>query len=114
MSNNLAKRGDVIKYKDNQQLAQDEKMSPMLEDIILLNFISEIYSRLPSFVKTQYNHEMKKDERLMDFRTDILVNIPSFLEQLESIGNNSIKEDPSFFHASSIACRRYFTSAVVS
>ena len=42
MSNNLAKRGDVIKYKDNEELAQDEKMSPMLEDIILLNVISEI------------------------------------------------------------------------
>ena len=42
MSNNLAKRGDVIKYKDNEELAHDEKMSPILEDIILLNVISEI------------------------------------------------------------------------
>ena len=95
ISNNLAKRGDVIKYKENEELESDEKMSPMLEDMILLNVIAEIDSRLPSFVKTHYNHKMKKDERLMDFRTDILVNIPSFLEQLDSIENNSIKEDAS-------------------
>ena len=42
VSNNLAKRGDVIKYRDNEELAHDEKMSPMLEDINLLNVISEI------------------------------------------------------------------------
>ena len=95
ISNNLAKAGDVIKYKDGEELAQDEKMSPMLEDIILLNVIAEIDLRLPTFVKTHYNHKMKKDERLMDFKADILVNIPSFLEQLDVAENNSIKDDPS-------------------
>ena len=95
ISNNLAKAGDVIKYKDGEVLNQDEKMSPMLEDIILLNVIAEIDSRLPTFVKTHYNHKMKREERLMDFKADILVNIPSFLEQLDVAENNSIKEDPS-------------------
>ena len=95
ISNNLAKAGDVIKYKDGEVLAQDEKMSPMLEDIILLNVIAEIDPRLPTFVKTHYNHKMKKEERLMDFKADILVNIPSFLEQLDVAENNSIKDDPS-------------------
>ncbi len=45
-------------------------------------------------MKTHHNHKMKKDERLMDFRADILVNISSFLEQLETIEKNYIKEDP--------------------
>ena len=62
ISNNLAKRGDVIKYKENEELESDEKMSPMLEGMILLNVIAEIDARLPSFVKTHYNHKMKKDE----------------------------------------------------
>ena len=92
ITNNLAKNGDVLKYKNNEELTQDEKMSPMLEDLVLLNVLHEIDSRLPSFIKTHYNHKMKRDERLMDFKSDILVNIPTFLEQLDSSDNNSIKE----------------------
>ena len=65
----------------------------MLEDIILLNVIKEMDPRLPAFIKTHYNHKMKQDERLMDFKTDILINIPTFIEQLNAIEqNNSIKE----------------------
>ena len=94
ITNNLGKTGDVIKHKDNLVLTQDEKTTPMLEDIILLNVIREIDPRLPSFIKTHYNHKMKQDERLMDFKTDILINIPSFLEQLNTFeNNNSIKEE---------------------
>ena len=69
-------------------------MTPMLEDLLLLNVIREIDSRLPAFVKAHYNHKMKKDERLMDFKSDIMVNIPSFILQLESAEQmNSFKED---------------------
>ena len=81
----------TLKYKNNEQLTQDKKMSPMLEDLVLLNVIHEIDSRLPSFVKSHYNHKMRRDERLMDFKSDILVNIPTFLEQLDStLENHSI------------------------
>ena len=76
ITNNLAKSGDKIKYK-NEVHTQDEKITPMLEDIILLNVIREIDERLPSYIKTHYNHKMKREERLMDFKSDILVNIPN-------------------------------------
>ena len=92
--NNLGKNGDTIKYKGNEVLASDEKMTPMLEDVILLNVIQEIDPRLPAFVKTHYNHKMKHDDRLMDFKSDIMVNINTFVEQLESTETiNSFKED---------------------
>ena len=84
ISNNLAKRGDSIKYKNNEVLENDEKFSPMLEDLVLLDAIKEIDTRLPMYVKSFYFHKMKKEERLMDFKTDILLNIPRFVEQLES------------------------------
>ena len=94
ISNNLGKSGDVIKYKDNLELEEDEKMTPMLEDLLLLNVIREIDPRLPMFVRTHYNHKMKRDERLMDFKSDILVNIPTFIEQLNANEqNNSIRVD---------------------
>ena len=84
VSNNLAKTGDILKYKNNEQLTQDEKFTPMLEDIVLLEVIKEIDARLPNIVKSFYFHKMKQDQRLMDFKTDILLNIPHFLEQLDS------------------------------
>ena len=90
ISNNLAKQGDVLKYKNNEVLDNDERFSPMLEDIVLLDVIREIDSRLPMVVKNFYFHKMKKDERLMDFKTDILLNIPHFLEQLNSGDNEEI------------------------
>ena len=89
--NNLAKQNDRIKYK-NTVLTEDEKMSPMLEDLVLLMVIQEIDPRLPAFIKTHYNHKMKADERFMDFKSDVLVNIPSFLEMIDNTEqNNSIK-----------------------
>ena len=84
ISNNLAKNGDMIKYKNNEVLESDEKFTPMLEDLVLLDTIKEIDQRLPNFVKTFYFHKMKENERLMDFKTDILLNIPHFLEQIDA------------------------------
>ena len=94
--NNLGKQNDTIKYKNDFVLTEDEKMTPMLEDIILLNVIHEIDPRLPAFIKTHYNHKMKQDDRLMDFKSDIMVNITNFLEQLDVNDQNSIKELPAF------------------
>ena len=96
ISNNLAKSGDTIKYKDNLALTEDERLTPMLEDLVLINVIGMIDARLPAFVRSHYNHKMKNDDKLMDFKADIFVNIPSFLESLEmSEQNNSIKEEES-------------------
>ena len=91
--NNLSKRGDVIKYKSDLVLNEDEKMSPMLEDLVLLNVLREIDPRLPSFVKTHYNHKMLPTDKLMDFKSDMMVNIKTFLEQLDNVEqNNSMRE----------------------
>ena len=84
VSNNLAKQGEIIKYKNNEIMDNDEKFSPMLEDLVLLNAVKEIDTRLPGVIKSFYFHKMKSNERLMDFKTDILLNVPRFLEQLES------------------------------
>ena len=82
--NNLARSGDIIKYKNRENLTDDEKMSPMIEDLVLLNVIKEIDSRLPAYIKQFYTHKMKDDEHLMDFKADILFNIPTFIKNIES------------------------------
>ena len=65
ITNNLSRRNDVIKFKDNLTLVQDEKMSTMLEDLVLLNTIREIDPRLPAHVRSHSAHKMSK---LMDFK----------------------------------------------
>ena len=90
--NNLSKNGDVIKYKGNTPTTEDEKMTPMLEDLILLNVLNGIDTRLPGYVKTHYNHKMRHDDKLMDLKSDILVNTNAFLEQINNEEqNNSFK-----------------------
>ena len=49
--NNLSKKQDTIKYKNNLVLVEDECMMAMLEDIILLDAVREIDSRLPAHLK---------------------------------------------------------------
>ena len=94
--NNLSKAGETIKYKGNQVLTEDEKMSPMLEDLILLNVLREIDPRLPAFVKVHYNHKMQSTDKIMDMKSDMMVNIGSFLQQLDSEEQNySLKEAAS-------------------
>jgi hypothetical protein len=84
ITSNHAKQNDVIKYKGNMQLAHDEKMSPMLEDMVLLDAVREIDVRLPAYVRTFYTHKMSKTDRLMDFKNDILNNVPKFLQELDN------------------------------
>ena len=84
ITSNLAKQNDVIKYKGNTLLAHDEKMSPMLEDIVLLDAVREIDVRLPAYVRTFYTHKMSKTDILMDFKNDILNNVPKFLQELDN------------------------------
>ena len=73
--NNLSKAGEIIKYKNEQPLARDEKMTPMLEDMILLNVLREIDYRLPNFIRNHYNHKMQHDDKLLDFKSDMLTNV---------------------------------------
>ena len=42
ITNNLSRKDDIIKYKNNHKLAQDERMSPMLENLLLLDAVREI------------------------------------------------------------------------
>ena len=93
--NNLAKTGDIIKYKNDENIRQDERMSPMIEDLVLLNVLREIDSRLPKYVKNFYYHKMRDNERLMDFKPDILVNVPSFIVELDN-DESDIRRDAAF------------------
>ena len=80
---NLRKQGDVVKYKNNQVLAEDEKLSPSFENAIILWALDKIDPRLPSKVKKNYGHQMHGDVTLKDIQPVVFENIPSMLEELD-------------------------------
>ena len=80
--NNMAQSGDPIKYRNKVQTS-NETIGPCFEDIIFINALTCIDARLPRHIKSAYAHKLGEKQRLMDFKADILVNIPKFLEEME-------------------------------
>ena len=81
--NNLKKRDTVVRWKNNYQLQADEKISATFDDYILLQVLTLIDSRLPAYIRQAYAHKMDKSHTLMDFKSDIFVNIKQFKKDIE-------------------------------
>ncbi len=80
---NLGKKGETIKWQDST-LAQDEKLTPSHEDLILLNVLFLLHPRLPAFVKENYSDKIGNNKRLMDYKTDILNKAKTYIEEIQS------------------------------
>ena len=80
--NNMARKDDPIKYRGKAQ-PSNETIGPCFEDIIFINVLTCIDARLPGHIRSAYAHKLDKNMRLIDFKADILVNIPKFLEEME-------------------------------
>ena len=80
--NNLAQAGDTIEYK-NKVMSSKETLGPTSEDLIFLQVLGLIDARLPAYIRQAYSHKLGKNKRLMDFKTDILVNIKKFRTELD-------------------------------
>lgn len=83
---NLRKEGDIILWQNSRVLESDELLSPTFEDLILANVLGLIDSRLLGFVRDNYRHMIDRSRGLMDYRVDILLQVPTFLVK---------KEDPN-------------------
>ena len=80
---NLRKTGDLVEYRNNFRLTEDEKLSPSFENAIVLWSLEKIDPRLPSKVKRNYGHQMTANTTLRDVQPIIFENIDNMLEDLE-------------------------------
>ena len=80
---NLKKQGDIIIWQNSKVLEEDEELSPTFEDMIFANVLFLIDSHLPGRVKENYHHLIGRTKSLMDYRTDILVQLPAFITKIE-------------------------------
>ena len=99
---NLRKQGDVVKFKNNQVLEEDEKLSPSFENAIILWTLEKIDPRLPHKVKRDYGHQMTGDTTLKDIQPLIFENIATMIADLDQnqvtkvfASQLQIDEDPS-------------------
>ena len=80
---NLRKRGDRVRYKNDLPLEADEQLSPSFENAIVLWSLEKIDPRLPSKVKKDYGHQMTNDTTLKDLQPVIFENITNMIEDLD-------------------------------
>ena len=84
---NLRKRGDILAYKNDQELTQDETMSPTLQASIVLWALERIDGRLPKKVKKNYGHQMTGNQCLVSLQPTIFQNIGAMLNELDEAEN---------------------------
>ena len=90
---NLKKKGDKILWQNNNILEADEQLSPTFEDMILANVLYLIDTRLPLSVKNNYHLLIGRKRSLMDYRTDILTQVPGFLIKTEDMLSVTLSSD---------------------
>ena len=83
-TDNLRKRGELVKSKNDQPLDQDEKMSPTLENTVVYMALKAIDQRLPSYVEQMYGHRMDENTTLFDMQAEIFQAIPKLIQELDS------------------------------
>jgi hypothetical protein len=89
----LKKKGDVLVWQNNTVLAEDEQLSPTFEELILTVVLIIIDSRLPGHIKHEYFHLIGKNGSIMDYKTEILAEVPAFLRALSDQSPLSERDD---------------------
>ncbi len=79
-------------WQNNMVLDEDEELSPTFEEIILANVLFLIDTRLPGHIKDVYQIT-DRAKSLMDYRTDILSNVPTFLKGIKNDWSQIPKSD---------------------
>ena len=80
---NLRMKGDMLEYKNNEELREDEKMTPTLESTIVLWALERIDPRLTLKVQKQYGHQMVGSKCLFTLQPTIFQNVPVMLQELD-------------------------------
>ena len=78
----LKKKGDVIMWQNNMVLEENEELSPTFEELILAVVLGLIDTRLPSHVWDHYHPLLGNTKSIMDYKMDILAEVPSFLKMI--------------------------------
>ena len=80
---NLRKTNDIIRYKNNKVLDQDEQVPPTTECLLVYMALERIDSRLPNEIDRIFGHRMDDSTTLIDLQSEIFSYIPRALASLD-------------------------------
>ena len=80
----LKKKGDIITWQNDTVLMEDEQLSPTFEELILAVVLALIDPGLPGQVRHEYRHLLGTTKNLMDYRDEILTQLPSSFIKTET------------------------------
>ena len=88
VGDSLLRQSDVLLYRDNHALEEDERFSPTLENVVVLWALQLINHRLPNQVHKTFGHQLKNNVRLIDLHQQIFDQIPELLQDIEVTESN--------------------------
>ena len=86
-SDNLRKTGELEASNNNVALAQDEVLSPTLENTIVYMALKSIDPRLPTQIGEVHGHLMNSNTTLYDLHSDIFNSVPDMITKLDKEAN---------------------------
>ena len=66
VEDSLRKSGELLIFRNNEPLTEDEEMSPTLENMVVLMWLERIDPRLPKKVSATFAHQMVGNTSLRD------------------------------------------------
>ena len=88
VNDSLLREGDILLYRDNATLEEDERFSPTLENVVVLWTLQLIDPRLPNQVYKTFGHQLKGNTRLIDLHQQIFDQIPELVQDIEVTESN--------------------------
>ena len=80
---NLYKKNDVLLFKNNSKLKENEIMSPTMLNFILFYTIETIDKRLMKVIKEKWGHIMDEKTCLHDLKDTLLKAVPDLIKRLD-------------------------------
>ncbi len=80
----LKKKGDMITWQNDTVLMEDEQLSPTFEELIFAIVLALMDPGLPRQVRNEYRHLLGRTKNLMDYRDEILTQLPSSVIKTET------------------------------
>lgn len=88
VEDSLRKGGELLLFRNNEPLAEDEEMSPTLENMIVLMWLERIDPRLPKKVSATFAHQMVGNTSLRDLQPTICARLSSLLQEMDDAAAN--------------------------
>jgi hypothetical protein len=88
INDSLLSQGDILQYRDNAALEEDERFTPTLENVAVLWALQLIDPRLPAQVHKTFGHQLKNNTRLIDIHQQVFDQIPELLQDIDLAEHN--------------------------